>query len=155
MALHDDSTVLADSPAEVLAELIPGYEFASPPEQQAARITHAHQAAAIAQLMHLDLAARTDLVDPADPVNAGWLGIVKMDKSLSLGLEAPDRPGEPADWLPSVPLVLVTTSYAPHTASPPIGGNVIWIDPVTEAGYLASLGDSGVFNYWTDEGTQA
>ena len=68
---------------------------------------------------------------------------------MSLGLELPDAPGRPADWLPPVPLVLVTTGYAPHTKYPQIGGNVVWIDPADEADYLASLHRTGIFSYWT------
>lgn len=149
MALHDGSIVYADTEAEILDELIPGYEFATDDEKVDARIRHARQAAAIAQKLLTRRALADGAVDVDEPATAELLRICDLDKSLSLGLEDPAHPGHPAEWRPVFPLVLVTTSYAPHSGYPPIGGNVVWIDPTGEAGYLGSLRDAGVFDYWS------
>lgn len=149
MVLHDASTVHADSAAEVLEELLPGYDLLDADERVAARIRHARHVAELAQRLHLDRASVAGQYDPSDPRQAGLVHILTMDKSLSLTLELPDAPGEPADWRPRIPLLLLTTSYAPHTEYRPIGGNVVWIDPTSEEAYLASLQNTGIFSYWT------
>lgn len=149
MVLHDGSTVYADTAAEVLAEMVPGYERLDAADQREARVRHARQVAAFAQRLQIDKAVEAGLLDQSDPQQAALAQILTTDKALSLSLEFPGAPGEPADWLPVVPLLLLTTSYAPHANYPPIGGNVVWIDPATEEGYLASLRRTGIFSYWT------
>lgn len=148
MVLHDGSTVYADTATEVLAELLPGYQLLDADAQLSARCRHAHQVAAFVQRLYLERATRDDGFDQA--ANAALVEIMGTDKAVSLSLSLPHAPQQPADWLPSVPLVLVNTQYAPHQAYPPIGGNVIWIDPASEAGYLLSLRASGIFSYWTN-----
>lgn len=151
MVLHDGSTVYADSAAEVLAELLPGYELLDADAQLAMRVRHGEQAAGFVQKLYLEQAGQSGSFDPTDPANAALREILRADKGVSLSLSLPEAPDEAADWLPTVPLVLVTTRYAPHQPYPPIGGNVVWIDPTTEADYLLSLRSSGVFSYWTAE----
>ncbi len=149
MVLHDSSTVYADTAAEVIEEMLPGYQWADPDMQLQARIQHARQVAGLVQRLHIDRAVDAGQFDPLDPQQAGLAQILTTDKTLSLSLELPEAPGQPADWLPAVPLVLLTTSYAPHTQYPRIGGNVVWLDPASEASYLAGLHRTGIFNYWT------
>lgn len=149
MVLHDGSTIYADTATEVLEEILPGYELMAPDVRREARVRHARQVAGLAQRMMIAQAVEAGQFDEADPHQAAQAQILTTDKSLSLTLEWPEAPGEPADWLPVVPLLLLTTSYAPHTQYPPIGGNVVWIDPSSEQGYLSSLQRTGVFSYWT------
>lgn len=144
MVLHDGSTVYADSAAEVLEEMIPGYELLDEAARAEVRGRHARQVAAWVQRLHLEKAG----LDLADANQAALADIMNADKAAALQLELPGAPGQAADWLPEVPLVLVSTSYAPHTEYPPLGGNVVWIDPASEDGYLASLQGTGVFSYW-------
>lgn len=47
-------------------------------------------------------------------------------------------------WDHQVTLVLVSTGYAPYTATPRPEGRILWLDPYTEATYLASLEEAGV-----------
>lgn len=148
MVLHDGSTVYADSAAEVLAEMLPGYEGLDDAAQRDLRVRHARLVAEFVQRLYVQQATEAGVFDAADPQQAPLATILDTDKGLSLGLELPDAPGEPADWLPPVPLVLLSTSYAPHTEYPAIGGNVVWIDPTTEGGYLDSLAGTGAFDYW-------
>lgn len=148
LALHDGSTVHADTPAEVLDELIDGYSALPEAERLAARARAAESLAQSAQEARVDEAVRRGLLDPSDADDAALLDILRAPKGLSLFLEAEDAPGEQAAWLPLPELVLLTTSYAPHTAYPPIGGNVVWIDPSDEQAYLDSLRAGGVHDYW-------
>lgn len=153
MVLHDGSTVFADTAAEVLAEMLPGYESLDAEAKLAARIRHAEQVAGFVQKLYLERAKQQGSFDADAPELAGLVDILRADKAVSLQLALPETPDAPADWLPGVPLVLVTTRYEPHQPYPVIGGNVLWIDPADEAGYLQSLRDSGVFSYWTAEAT--
>jgi len=148
MVLHDGSVVYADTAAEVVDEFMPGYLDADEDARAAARIRHARKLAAVAQRLMIERARAAGVFDPDDPAQAQIDELLAMDKGLSLGLELPDAPGRPADWLPAVGLVLLTTSYEPHTDQPRIGGNVVWIDPTTDDAYLDSLGACGVFSYW-------
>ncbi len=149
MVLHDGSTVYADTATEVLEEMLPGYGSLDEAAQFGARTRHARRVAEFIQRLQIDRAVAAGLFDEADPQLAALVHILTTDKALSLTLELPDAPGEVADWLPVVPLVLLTTSYAPHTQYPRIGGNVVWLDPASEASYLAGLHRTGIFNYWT------
>lgn len=54
------------------------------------------------------------------------------------------RPVEVDDWAEPVPLVLISTDYAPFTHRTPPTGNVRWINPHTERTYLESLHHLGV-----------
>ena len=151
MMLHDGSTVYADTAAEIVEEMMPGLDSLDEPARSQARIRHAARTAADVQQMVIDRARYEGTFDPDDAEVAPLVQILVTDKSLSLSLELPQHPGEPADWLPVVPLVLLATSYAPTTEYPRIGGNVIWIDPATDESYLASLNATGLFSYWAAE----
>lgn len=152
MVLHDTSTVRADTAREVVEELIDGY--AALPDEAArleARIRHAEQTAAKAQDVAIDKARSAGRFDPGDPDDASILPILQAPKDTALVLELEDAPGEQADWVAAVDLVLVTTSYAPHTAVAPIGGRVTWLDPSEDGAYLRSLHAARLYDYWTSE----
>lgn len=147
MALHDRSQIFADSAEEVIMELIPGYEEASAKKRKGLRQRHAEGVAAVVQKVLIAQAQDAGIITD-DPSHQELVRICNVDKSVSLGLENPKKPGDAADWIPPFPLVLVATNYAPHTEYPAIGGNVVWIDPSTADNYLTSLGDSRIFDYW-------
>ncbi len=48
------------------------------------------------------------------------------------------------EWELDVPLVLMTSDYAPFTERPAPTGNIVWLDPTTELTYLRSLDRLGV-----------
>lgn len=64
-------------------------------------------------------------------------------------LVVPDRtePLEIESWHHPVPLVLVTTLYAPYSDVPPVQGDVVWLDPRDERFMLESLSDAGVVDF--------
>ena len=155
MVLHDGSTVYTDTAAEVVEEMMPGYESLDSAARRDARYRHAAVTASAVQQILMNRAKSEGTFDPDDVRYSQTVQILRTDKSLCLELELPERPGEAADWLPQVPLVLLTTSYAPFTRHPRIGGNVIWIDPASEESYLASLNATGIVSYWTADSKSA
>ncbi len=151
MLLHDGSTVHADTAAEVLGELLPGYERLDEPRRASARRRHALRLAATAQEARIAGAAAQGTLDPEDPDAADLLELLRADKATPILLEDADAPGAPAPWLGEPDLVLVSTTYAPHTDAPPVTGNVTWLDPSGEDAYLASLHAARLFSYWRAE----
>lgn len=149
LGLHDGSTAHADTAAEVLEELLPGYLAADADGRRSRRIAHAHRVASAAQEVRITETVARGLLDTDDPDQATLLQVLRADKALSLLLETDDSPGEQAAWLALPELVLVATSYSPHEGPGRIDGNVVWLDPDTEDGYLRSLRDAGAYDYWT------
>lgn len=124
MILHDGSTVYADTAAEVLSEMLPGYQDTDEPARRRLRVRHAQQVAGLVQRPSWNVGSpRVASIRPtrARPLEQ----ILTTDKSVSLGLELPDAPGRPADWLPPVPLVLVTTGSPAHQVPANRRGNVV------------------------------
>lgn len=148
MALHDGSMVHADTSTEVLDELIPGYARLDEAGRRTARIGHAERLAQTAQEARIATAAAAGDLDPTEPDAAGLLVLLRAARSVPIVLETEEAPGDPAPWFGPT-LILVTTTYAPHTDAAPIGGNVSWLDPDSEASYLGSLREAGLFSYWT------
>lgn len=149
MLLHDGSMVHADTPTEVLDELMPGYARLDESGRRTARIGHAERLAAAAQEAKIAAAEASGDLDPTDPDAAGLMVVLRASRSEVLSFETDEAPGESAPWLGEPTLVLVTTTYAPHTGAPRVGGNVAWLDPDTEESYLESLRSTGLFSYWT------
>lgn len=149
LTLPDGSVVYADTPGEALEELIDGYASSAPVSDEtrlAARIRHAQLVAPQAQDALIKAAAARGDLDPRDPDELGLLEVLRADKAH--GIHLADEQGRDVAWEGSVPLVLVTTSYAPHGVEAPVTGRVVWLDPSGEERYLASLDAAGVANYW-------
>lgn len=151
--LHDGSTIHADTAAEVIEEILPGYGLLDEEGRRTARGRLAQRLASQGQEVHVALAVRAGRLDPADPQDAALIDILRADKALSMRLEDADAPGGAAEWVPETPLVLVATSYEPHTGYPRIAGNTAWLDPTTDASLLTSLREAGFFDYWTNSPT--
>ncbi len=156
LVLEDGAVVHADTEAEALECLIPGYAALAPDDvdgRRRARVGHAERLAAAVQDRRIDAAVREGLLDPADPDDDLLMTILRMPKSQGMLLATPDAPDRQAPWEGPVELVLVTTSYAPCTDIPPARGRVTWLDPSQEQSYLRSLRDAGIRNYWTTQPT--
>lgn len=145
LIMHDGADVRADTPGEVLTMLIPGYQDLDQEGRLAARIGHAEQMALDLQEIHHHRSGVS---------GDGLETVVKAPRSLPMTLTDPARPDAPARWDAPMPLVLVTTTYAPHTDAPRIEGNVVWIDPTEEQAFLDSLGDARVYDYWRDRSAE-
>lgn len=155
MTLHDGSTTHGVSAAVLLSEMIAGYAEAGEGERAALRTRDALTHAARAQDLAIARAREAGTVDPGDPADGPLLDLLALPKNeplhLALGTgDAGDAHAEQAPWLAAVPLVLVTTSYAPHTGTAPVTGNVLWIDPAGEVAYLGSLRDAGLYDIWME-----
>jgi len=148
LTLHDGSTVHADTAAEIIEELVPGYTSLEPDARAAARTRIAERLASASQEARIQAAIAHGGLDPADPHQAALLDILRADKGQTMLLETEDDPGAQADWVPEPMLVLVATRYAPHTAREPIGGNVTYLDPSSDEALLLSLRDAQIFDYW-------
>ena len=149
LTLCDGRTVYADTIDEVFAELVPGWEGLDEAARRDALERHAADEAVDAQRRLIEAARGAGTFDPSDPQDAAVRPVLEARKQASLLLETPDAPGEQADWLGAVQLVLLTTSYRPHGEHPPIGGRVLWLDPTEPRAYLESLRSAGLYDYWT------
>lgn len=151
LVLEDGAVVHADTETEALESLIPGYADLPREDAQArrrARIGHAERLAATLQERRIEAAIAQGRLNPADPDDELLIRILRLPKSEGLLLASPDAPGEQSLWEGPIGLVLVRTSYAPHTEVPPALGRVTWLDPSEERAYLDSLRESGLRNYW-------
>ena len=150
MTLHDGSTMHGLSAGVLLAEMIAGYAEAGEGERATLRARDALRHAVRAQDLAIARAREAGVVDPADPADVPLLDLLELPKDEPLELAVDGEDGQ-APWLAAVPLVLVTTSYAPHTDTAPVTGNVLWIDPADEVAYLRSLRDAGLYDIWMEQ----
>lgn len=153
LTLEAGVVVYADTAAECLEELVPGYGDC--PDEQArltARTEHAAQAAASVQEQRIG-AARGRGALPTSPAaddadDRALLALLRAPKTSALLLASPDEPGRQAPWVGPAPIVAVTTTYAPTGDTPPLQGDIVWLDPSSEQGYLRSLAAAGAHDYW-------
>jgi hypothetical protein len=115
----------ADTPVELLDFLVHGYaELTSPVERTQARIRYAVDTQVVIQA---DLIANGDL-DSCSP----------DERAILLGSRA--EPPAISEWSAPIPLVLVSSFYAPIGPAPrPEGDDIWWIDPSTEMALLETL----------------
>lgn len=120
--------VYADEPADLVAELIDGYErLLSPVDRAEARARYAVGA---------QVAVQAALVN-----EYGLGGCTEQETQLLLGERS--EPPTPASWQAPVPLVLVAAFYQPvqprprPTAQDP--GEIWWIDPADDVSLLRDL----------------
>lgn len=150
-AMHFDGRKFigfADTPADMLALLIEGYEDLEPQQAVEARI----RLAVVAQV-----AVQAQI--NADAMSGGsWEALSQTEKDIltSPRFEQPHGWGDPEEmgdvWDADVPLVLVETGYAPYgEVDKPISGiadvqnpdNMYWLRPVYEWEFLESLARTG------------
>ncbi|MBK8437579.1 MAG: hypothetical protein IPL37_13995 [Austwickia sp.] len=151
LVLNNGAVVHADTETEALESLIPGYATLTRNDVDArrrARIGHAERMAAAVQQRRIDTAISDGRLNPADPDDALLISILQLPKSEPMLLASPESPGVQTPWEGPVGLILVSTSYAPHTDTPPAIGRVSWLDPDDERAYLESLRDVGLSTYW-------
>ena len=140
---HDGTVTEADSVTDLVSALIPlGYaDLPRTPEgDEQALLARWEQSVGTANLVQA--------VVTAAAVRDGVLDISLASKDVLTALFR-DRiePVEVEEWTQPVPLVLVSTSYAPFTDNTPPIGNVRWINPHTELSYLRSLDAVGVISF--------
>ena len=151
LGLPGGASVHADSPREILEELIEGYA-ALPDEaaRRAARERHAVEIGARHQELRIEQAVAAGAVDLADPDDAAFVALLRDIRCRPIALSDPAEPDAPPVWEGAVRIVALTTAYAPYGELPPPGGLVDWIDPGDEAGYLISLRRCGALDSWAE-----
>jgi hypothetical protein len=138
--LEDGTVTLADTVTELLASIMVDYE----PEESLDGVEAAFE-------------ARTDFAVLQANMRQGLLALIATDQ----GAFNPDEESEEtltaifSDrdvfvprvelWDGKVPLVLVSTEYAPYSEVPRPTGNVEWIDPFTDLTLLTTLEKLGNF----------
>lgn len=169
LGLPGGASVHADTPGEILAEVIPGYaQLPDDAARRTARERHALDVGVRHQQARIDAAIADGAVDPADPADAEVIALLRevACRPLSLAVAggsadgdgdedddgaagaAPDRPAP--RWEGAIRLVCLTTAYAPYGELPRPQGRVDWIDPVDETAYLVSLRRAGALDYWSE-----
>lgn len=76
--------------------------------------------------------------------------ITENDLNALLG-DKSEKPDDIKSWDHTVPLVLISTDYAPHTQIAAPSGNVLWINPYNETTFLESLETAGLINVFVTE----
>lgn len=126
--------VFADTRAELVAYLITGRPI-DDAELSATQLLRFADATAA----HLQEELIDQLLDPVDELH--------LSEQLAAVLDGQDIPLQHSLWPDDaqVPLVRLSTSFAPHTAIPvPEGGHVIMLDPTNEKTLLESMEEAGL-----------
>lgn len=131
------ATIGADTYDELLTELIPDYPTVQDTEDQVERAD---------ALRFAYLAQEADVLQEQAvraAIEGGFLG-EDADDEVKQVLTAPrhervDVPGDQWD-ITQLPLILLTTHYAPFSDAPaPTGAGVVWLDPTDARTYVVSL----------------
>lgn len=138
-----DEVVLADHASDLVARIVDDYESIPLDETgddkaYLLRVQEAIRAVSVVQALMLNdaLSDGFDMAILSDIELTAMLG----DRTIPpVGIDRWDHD--------EVPLVLCTHSYAPYTADTPPAGNVEWIDPTSEIGFLQSLSNLGLFKF--------
>ena len=141
--LLGEVTVYADSLTDLLGYVIPGYDQLPLGDEGDVlafleRVSHASAIAGESQALVLAHHTESGEFDPADQSEAELTALFSArGTGLVDGSEFDHK------WENAVPLVLLTTDFAPFTARPLIEGNVQYFDPSDERTYLDSLQEFG------------
>ncbi|QNE48685.1 hypothetical protein F1C58_16640 (plasmid) [Glaciihabitans sp. INWT7] len=134
-----DETIYADSLTELVAHVIEGYDaFADDEEGDVlAFLTRVDSASSIAAQSQAVVLAEMTESGEFDPETSTETILTALLTPRGTGLvDGSDFGG---NWDNPVPLLLLTTDYAPFTAYTLITGNVEYFDPSNERTYLESL----------------
>lgn len=139
-----EATALSDSLTEIVAHLFPEYaEFDATAESDERalqfRWAKATEAANTVQATWVAQAIERGVWDPSDERDEDRLNAIVGNREL------------PVDgilrWEEPIPLVLISTDYAPYTDRPLPEGHLYWINPHTEMTFLMSLTDLGAIEF--------
>lgn len=149
LGLPGGGTVNADTPAEILDELIPSYAVLPDDEaRRQAREAHARRVVEDHQELRIAQATAEGRLDPSDPDDAGLIALLREVRGRPVHLASADA--QAPTWEAPVALVCLSTAYEPHGEAPRPGGHVDWIDPTDEQAYLVSLRRCGAADYWCE-----
>ena len=142
--LRGEQTILADEPGTLLGYLIDGYDDIPDDEEgdEEALVMRVEQAVLICSTIQAMLCADATSEGKFNPAE-------ESEETLTALLGDRTIPVlHVAEWTHEVPLVVLTTDYAPYTTHTPPGGNVWWLDPSDEAIFLQSLSTHGLIQLY-------
>ena len=146
LLVHGDRVTGADTPGELLALLIPGYDQLAdddPGHDDALWARYESAVATATQMQETLMAAATEHGDfDAATADEATLTALLTDKTAPYA--------EPV-WRQRVPLVLIDTDYQPFTKRPRPDGRVVYLRPAQEHDYLTSLAEAGLIEYLVTE----
>lgn len=153
LMIHGEVATWADSLTELLTQIVEGYIFLedTPEGHREALGLRYEQALSVAtstQTSFLIEGANRGEFDPdvmvGSPVGDEQLQALMIERTVAFDPSGTaldgfrDENGAPV-WSHPVPLVLISTDYAPFTDLVAPTGNIVFIDPSSEATYLDSL----------------
>ena len=157
LLIHGGDVTGANTAAELLAVLMPGYDQIPEVDgdQDAAGHEEAGHDEALWRRYESAVATATQLQETllATAAVQGDFDAAHADGSTLTALLADKTiPCSCAQWRHPVPLVLIDTDYEPFTARPRPDGRVIYLRPAQEHDYLASLAEAGLIQYLVSDG---
>lgn len=144
---YQDRAVLADTRTELVADLIKDY--ADLPDSD-----EGNADALVARFeTGVHVADQFQQIIAAQHVEEGKFDTKVESEDTLTAIFTPRREklGEIAPWTHVVPLVLISTDYAPFTEVPAPEGNILWVNPYTETTFLNTLNDLGVIELFINE----
>lgn len=130
-----ERTVRADRNDELLAAVI-GLEYVEESDPEVLFLMRLEQAIVIATAVQESIVAtavqRHDLDETTD--EEAWSALLAERETVDPGVR----------WEHQVPLVLVTSLFAPHSERDQPIGNIAWVDPTDDVTMLESLQGLGV-----------
>jgi hypothetical protein len=150
LLIHGDRITGANTVAELLAVLIPGYGDLPDDDAGNDDALWRRYESAIATAGELQ---ETLLAAVAE--NGDFHARTAGEEVLTALLAAKSTPYTGPAWRQTVPLVLIDTDYQPFTARPRPDGRIIYLRPAQEHDYLASLTEAGLVHYRVDDREQA
>lgn len=150
MVYGDGQQILSDSPAALIAVLIPDYPQpdgdATTEQTEAAtlaRVNFVTQVAAVMQHAVLQGAADAGAFDPTECGDETLTELMKDRRKPFLGIDGPNGQTD-TEWRFNLPLFLVATDYHPYTDRALPTGNVVLLDGSTELGFLTAVSRAGL-----------
>ncbi|AUG29396.1 MULTISPECIES: hypothetical protein [Microbacterium] len=146
LTIPDGTQIEAESRTAIVDEIIPGHGTLPEGEDGAA-------AALTLREEHLaDIAHRAQAVVMAALTEAGPSAISTLSEEALTAIYH-DRSTQSVEieaWESDIPLFLLATAYAPYTERPrPIGGQIVFLDPLNETTFLDSLVAAGFAELYT------
>lgn len=144
---YQDRAVLAETRTELVSDLIK--EYADLPDTEDGNADAL--VARYESVVHV--ADQFQQIIAAQHVEEGKFDTKVESEETLTAIFTPRREklGEIAPWNHVVPLVLISTDYAPFTEVPAPEGNILWVNPYTETTFLNTLNDLGVIELFISE----
>jgi hypothetical protein len=135
-----EDSVYADTVTDICETLIPGYdELDHTPDGDAEALVLRYDASVvIADDIQEQLLAQAS-ADSKAQLSDEDLALVQASRHKAVRLDSV--------WEKPVPLILISTHYAPYTELPAPDGEIGFINPHSEVSFLESTSQLGIWNY--------